>query len=107
MSWRQWAGRWRTVLPAFRQHLWGVGMPGNGFGRSVSLASALALAFALALSGTASPAAARPATTDVTTQIVGGEYVSSAPWAAALYVNGRVWCSGSIISSRWVLTAKH
>jgi secreted trypsin-like serine protease len=53
------------------------------------------------------PTAASAAVTDPTPSIVGGSYVSSAPWAAALYNNGRVYCSGTIIASRWVLTARH
>ncbi|MFV2022099.1 S1 family peptidase [Micromonospora sp. LOL_023] len=40
-------------------------------------------------------------------QIIGGETVSSAPWAAAVISDGSFRCSGSIIASRWVLTAEH
>ncbi|MFV2012575.1 MULTISPECIES: S1 family peptidase [unclassified Micromonospora] len=40
-------------------------------------------------------------------QIIGGGTVSSAPWAAAVFQNGSFACSGSIIASRWVLTARH
>ncbi|MDG4830318.1 trypsin-like serine protease [Solwaraspora sp. WMMD1047] len=40
-------------------------------------------------------------------QIIGGSTVSSAPWAAAVFQNGSFACSGSIIASRWVLTARH
>ncbi|WJK38132.1 DUF1986 domain-containing protein [Solwaraspora sp. WMMA2056] len=40
-------------------------------------------------------------------QIIGGDTVSSAPWAAAVYSDGSFRCSGSIIASRWVLTAEH
>jgi len=74
--------------------------------RRTALARSLALFAVLALPAPvvhAAPAAAG----DISPQIVNGGYVSSAPWAAALYINGRVWCSGTIIASRWVLTAKH
>jgi len=40
-------------------------------------------------------------------KIVDGGAVSWAPWAAAVYANGQVYCSGTIIASRWVLTARH
>ncbi|GAB2944452.1 trypsin-like serine protease [Micromonospora polyrhachis] len=39
--------------------------------------------------------------------IIGGGTVSSAPWAAAVFSNGSFTCSGTIISSQWVLTARH
>jgi secreted trypsin-like serine protease len=39
--------------------------------------------------------------------IIGGSTVSSAPWAAAVFSNGSFTCSGTIIASRWVLTARH
>ncbi|MDG4778487.1 DUF1986 domain-containing protein [Micromonospora sp. WMMD961] len=39
--------------------------------------------------------------------IIGGGTVSSAPWAAAVFSNGSFTCSGSVISSQWVLTARH
>ncbi|MEV4753763.1 DUF1986 domain-containing protein [Micromonospora sp. NPDC049559] len=39
--------------------------------------------------------------------IIGGGTVSSAPWAAAVFANGSFTCSGTIIASRWVLTARH
>jgi len=40
-------------------------------------------------------------------QIIGGGTVSSAPWAAAVFSNGSFTCSGTIIASTWVLTARH
>jgi secreted trypsin-like serine protease len=39
--------------------------------------------------------------------IIGGGTVSSAPWAAAVFSGGSFTCSGSIVASRWVLTARH
>jgi len=39
--------------------------------------------------------------------IIGGSYVSSAPWAAAVFSNGSFTCSGSVVASSWVLTARH
>jgi secreted trypsin-like serine protease len=43
----------------------------------------------------------------VTPYIIGGGTVSSAPWSAQVYQNGRFTCSGTIIAARWVLTARH
>jgi len=74
--------------------------------RRTALARSLALFAVLALPAPvvhAAPAAAG----DISPQIVNGGYVDSAPWAAALYINGQVWCSGTIIAPRWVLTARH
>ncbi len=42
----------------------------------------------------------------VSPMIVGGQEVSSAPWAAQVD-SGTGLCSGTIISARWVLTAAH
>ncbi|MEU7587095.1 trypsin-like serine protease [Micromonospora sp. NPDC049230] len=39
--------------------------------------------------------------------IIGGNTVSSAPWAAAVLSNGSFTCSGSVIAAQWVLTARH
>ncbi|HEX6967885.1 MAG TPA: DUF1986 domain-containing protein [Micromonosporaceae bacterium] len=64
------------------------------------LASALAGAL-LAPSG----AVAKPNT--VEPYIIGGSYVSSAPWAAAVFSNGNFTCSGTIIAPEWVMTARH
>lgn len=52
------------------------------------------------------PASAAPSD-DVEPMIIGGSYVTSAPWAAAVYRNGSFTCSGTIIAAQWVLTAKH
>ncbi|WHT19260.1 DUF1986 domain-containing protein [Crossiella sp. CA-258035] len=62
----------------------------------------LALAAAVV---TAPTAAAAPAGVDPF--IIGGKFVTSAPWAAAVYRNGSFTCSGTIIAPTWVLTAKH
>ncbi|SCL38182.1 Trypsin [Micromonospora pallida] len=70
-----------------------------------SLVAALSAAF-VGMIGFGSPAAAAdPA--PVTPYIIGGGYVSSAPWAAAVFSNGSFTCSGSVISADWVLTARH
>ncbi|GAA0813903.1 S1 family peptidase [Spirilliplanes yamanashiensis] len=68
---------------------------------TVSLAAALAGAFALPAAALAAPAGDGPS------RIIGGSAVSSAPWAAVVYSNGRFTCSGTIISADWVLTARH
>ncbi|GGJ77785.1 hydrolase [Pilimelia anulata] len=39
--------------------------------------------------------------------IIGGSLAKEGPWAVAIMVNGSQNCSGTIIASRWVLTAKH
>lgn len=51
--------------------------------------------------------AAQPAPDQPT--IVGGEVVDKAPsWAVAIGDTGDdMWCSGSLVGSRWVLTAEH
>ncbi|MBT2209331.1 MULTISPECIES: DUF1986 domain-containing protein [Actinomadura] len=57
------------------------------------------------LGGIAVPAAAdgpRPQA-----PIIGGDFVTDAPWAAAIYVRGNFTCSGTIIAPTWVLTAAH
>lgn len=53
------------------------------------------------------PSAAAASDGPVTPLIIGGGTVSSAPWAAAVFSNGSFTCSGTIIASRWVLTARH
>ncbi|GII26020.1 S1 family peptidase [Planosporangium mesophilum] len=44
---------------------------------------------------------------DPSPTIIGGGTVSSAPWAAQVYASGSFTCSGTIIASQWVLTARH
>ncbi|MGN9811847.1 S1 family peptidase [Micromonospora sp. BQ11] len=68
--------------------------------RSVIAVLATALAGVL---GASSGAVASP----VSPYIIGGNTVSSAPWAAAVFSNGSFTCSGTVISSEWVLTARH
>ncbi|MGK5442777.1 S1 family peptidase [Micromonospora sp. URMC 105] len=63
------------------------------------LTTALAGVLAASSGATAAPAGPQP--------IIGGNTVSSAPWAAAVFSNGSFTCSGSVISSQWVLTARH
>ncbi|GAA1808085.1 DUF1986 domain-containing protein [Planosporangium flavigriseum] len=53
------------------------------------------------------PAPAPAQASEITTYIIGGSTVSSAPWSAQVYANGRFTCSGTIIAARWVLTARH
>lgn len=67
---------------------------------------------ALALMGTAGASTAAPSPGTNSTNIVGGKTIpiSSAPYAVQIHVNstGNAFnCSGSLISSRWVLTARH
>ncbi|WP_158893722.1 S1 family peptidase [Amycolatopsis anabasis] len=61
----------------------------------------------LAATAIALPAPASASSGDVGPAIIGGQLVSSAPWAAAVYRNGSFTCSGTIIAPEWVLTAKH
>ncbi|SCG71459.1 S1 family peptidase [Micromonospora halophytica] len=63
------------------------------------LTTALAGVLATASGATAAPAGPQP--------IIGGNTVSSAPWAAAVFSNGSFTCSGTIIAPQWVLTARH
>ena len=64
------------------------------------------IAAAIGLMTGASTATASPAH-DVEPYIIGGGTVSSAPWAAAVFQSGRFVCSGTIVASQWVLTARH
>jgi secreted trypsin-like serine protease len=68
------------------------------------LIAPLATAFAATL---ALPQAASAAETGPEPFIIGGEVVSDAPWAAAVFNNGGFSCSGSLIAERYVLTAAH
>ncbi|WP_343449602.1 S1 family peptidase [Micromonospora oryzae] len=61
--------------------------------------AALAGVLGVTSAATAAPAGPQP--------IIGGGTVSSAPWAAAVFSNGSFTCSGSVIASTWVLTARH
>ena len=42
-------------------------------------------------------------------QIVGGDeaMAHTFPWMAALFVDGKYFCGGTLISDEWVLTAAH
>ncbi|GAA1345772.1 S1 family peptidase [Arthrobacter roseus] len=67
---------------------------------------------ALALMGTAGASTAAPSPDQASPNIVGGDTIpiSSAPYAVQIHVNstGNAFnCSGSLISSQWVLTARH
>lgn len=69
--------------------------------------SAAALAGLVATGGLASAAQAQAL--QPAPEIVGGSVAnySSVPFATQLYVNGQFNCTSSLISSTWVLTAKH
>jgi secreted trypsin-like serine protease len=68
---------------------------------------------AAALTITAAAVATATTPTGVQPNIVGGENAPTVSWGAQVYVNtpGRQWdgfnCSGTVIASRWVLTARH
>jgi secreted trypsin-like serine protease len=62
---------------------------------------------AIVLAGIAIPVLDANASVQPVTNIVGGNTVSSAPWAAAVLLKGAPNCSGSIIAAQWVLTAAH
>jgi secreted trypsin-like serine protease len=40
-------------------------------------------------------------------KIIGGDTVTEAPWAAAVFNDGSFNCSGSLVAERYVLTANH
>ncbi|MEU5562931.1 S1 family peptidase [Micromonospora musae] len=65
----------------------------------VAISTAMIGVVGAASGATAAPAGPQP--------IIGGGTVSSAPWAAAVLSNGSFTCSGSVIASQWVLTARH
>jgi secreted trypsin-like serine protease len=69
----------------------------------MSILAAVTLAAAATL---VTPYAAAQAD-EIRPNVVGGGPVASAPWAAGLYTDGSFGCSGAIIASRWVLTARH
>ncbi|WP_018353229.1 S1 family peptidase [Longispora albida] len=59
---------------------------------------------AVALAATSAPALAKPPAQD----IVGGSQVGTAPsWAAAVGDSSGMWCSGTLVSNQWVLSAGH
>jgi secreted trypsin-like serine protease len=62
---------------------------------------------ATALTGILAAPAAANAVEPGPDQIIGGNTVASAPWAAAVLSNGSFTCSGTIISANYVLTARH
>jgi trypsin len=68
--------------------------------------SRLLLCGVLACAALLVPAAARA---DVQPKVVGGSSASTSqyPWQAALLRNGQIWCGGSLITTRIVLTAGH
>jgi secreted trypsin-like serine protease len=66
-----------------------------------------AAVLAVATSALAAPAALASPAPSAEPMIIGGGTVSSAPWGAQVYVGGSFNCSGTIIASQWVLTARH
>jgi len=53
---------------------------------------------------------AKPSTSAINGQIIGGTVVTSAsqfPHQANLIIDGSSICGGSLISSNWILTAAH
>lgn len=65
---------------------------------------------AITLGSVAAPAAAHASIAPdrgVSSNIIGGNTVSSAPWAAAVFSGDSFVCSGTIISADYVLTATH
>jgi secreted trypsin-like serine protease len=67
----------------------------------------LLAAVSIALVGTLGATSGASAAPPGPQPIIGGTTVSSAPWAAAVLSNGSFTCSGSVIASQWVLTARH
>src|SRR5690606_3763001 len=65
---------------------------------------AVALTGALIAPSAAQAMTPKDVNPDNSVQIIGGNTVSSAPWAVAVFRDGSFTCSGSIIASRWVLT---
>jgi secreted trypsin-like serine protease len=62
---------------------------------------------ATVLAGVTVPVLEANASVQPVTNIIGGDTVSSAPWAAAVFSGNSPFCSGTIISPTFVLTAKH
>lgn len=77
--------------------------------RSALSLTGAALAVALALPTATAQAAPAPTPTSggFSPNIIGGQLISSAPWAAAVFRNGSFTCSGTIIAPTWVMTARH
>ncbi|MGW5658036.1 S1 family peptidase [Streptomyces humi] len=61
----------------------------------------------VAVAGAAAVAGAVLAVPTAAYAIDGGAAVRSAPWAVQVYNNGAFACTGTVIGSRWVLTAYH
>lgn len=70
-------------------------------GRLWCLVSSCVLTLSLAGGGVA--AAAEPGNPT----IIGGTNAPNVPWGAQVYVSDSFYCSGTIIASQWVLTARH
>jgi secreted trypsin-like serine protease len=62
---------------------------------------------AAVLAVAASAMATPMASASVEPMIIGGGTVGSAPWGAQIYLGSSFNCSGTIIASQWVLTARH
>jgi len=67
----------------------------------------LALA-ALATVGLAPAASSAPAPdSDVGIDIIDGSFATNAPWAARLFIDGQQFCTATIISPTYILSAEH
>jgi secreted trypsin-like serine protease len=63
---------------------------------------------ALAAVGLAPAVTAAPAPDpDAGIQIIGGDFATNAPWAARLFIDGQQFCTATIITPTYILSAEH